>query len=71
MTWLNEQFAEFLRSDFAPVPLITGEDLLAAGLVAGPLFKQILHEVYDAQLEERISTRQQAMAMAMEIANKQ
>jgi poly(A) polymerase len=71
VTWLNEQFAEFLRSDFAPAPLISGEDLLAAGLVAGPLFKQILHEVYDAQLEEKISTRQQAMAMAMEIADKQ
>jgi poly(A) polymerase len=68
--WLNGQFEEFLKTDFAPLPLISGDDLLAAGLSAGPLFKYILRHVYDAQLEGKISAREQAMAMATELANK-
>jgi tRNA nucleotidyltransferase/poly(A) polymerase len=51
--------------DCAPMPLITGDDLTAKGLNPGPIFKQILDSVYDAQLEGKISTREQAMEMAM------
>ncbi len=51
-------------SGLTPVPLITGEDLLEAGLHAGPKFKDILQRVYDAQLEDRVSSREQAMELA-------
>jgi len=49
------------QTDFAPTPLITGDDLTAAGAQPGPKFKPALNAAYDAQLEERIATKQQAM----------
>jgi poly(A) polymerase len=60
--------ALYLSGNYAPLPLITGDDLTAAGLRPGKLFKRILDEAYDAQLEGRIDTKQQAMALAMKIA---
>ncbi len=57
------------KTEFAPPPLITGDDLTAAGLQPGPLFKRVLHQVYDAQLEDRVKTKQEAMEMAMKLAS--
>lgn len=48
----------------APPPLVTGDDLVAAGFPPGPPFKQALDAVYDAQLEGRIETHGQAMDYA-------
>ena len=67
--WLRKQFEELEKGDFAPPPLITGDDLVARGLKPGPAFKRILHEVYDAQLELRISTKVEAMEMALQLAD--
>jgi poly(A) polymerase len=44
-----------------PEPLITGADLIAAGYTPGPLFKQVLSEVEDLQLEGRLTSREEAM----------
>jgi tRNA nucleotidyltransferase/poly(A) polymerase len=57
--------------DCAPPPLITGDDLTATGMNPGPIFKRILDSVYDAQLEGKISTREQAMEMAARIRAEQ
>jgi len=65
---LNRQLDELAKTDFAPPPLITGDDLTAAGLQPGKLFKRILDEVYDAQLEGQISCKDEAMRQAMLIA---
>ncbi len=46
-----------------PVPLITGDDLIAAGYAPGPLFTQILSAVEDGQLEGRLRTRDEAMEL--------
>jgi tRNA nucleotidyltransferase/poly(A) polymerase len=56
------------RADVSPPPLITGDDLTAAGLTPGPKFKRVLDAVYDAQLEDRVKTKDEAMAMALEMA---
>jgi poly(A) polymerase len=56
------------QTDFAPPPLITGDELISHGLKPGPMFKRILHDVYDAQLEARISTKEQAQEMALKLA---
>lgn len=48
----------------APPPLLTGDHLVAAGWTPGPTFKSVLDTVYDAQLEARIHTHQQAMELA-------
>lgn len=52
-------------SGIAPAPLVTGDDLIAAGLVPGPMYKRTLDAVYDAQLEGLVSTREEALALAI------
>jgi tRNA nucleotidyltransferase/poly(A) polymerase len=47
-----------------PEPLLTGDDLLAAGLAPGPLFKRVLDEVLDAQLEGKVATKGEALELA-------
>jgi tRNA nucleotidyltransferase/poly(A) polymerase len=44
-----------------PMPLITGDDLIAMGFSPGPSFKEILTRVEDEQLEGRLNTREQAV----------
>ena len=46
-----------------PAPLITGDDLIAAGYVPGNQFKKMLTEVEDAQLEARIASKEEAMQL--------
>jgi poly(A) polymerase len=65
---LNHRLDELSKTEFAPPPLITGDDLTSAGLQPGKLFKRILDEVYDAQLEGQIHTKEEAMRQAMLIA---
>jgi len=48
-------------ADIAPAPFITGEDLIEMGFKPGPLFKTILTQVEDEQLEGRIVSREQAL----------
>ena len=47
----------------APSPLITGDDLIAHGLTPGRQFATLLSAVRDAQLDQHISTRQQALSL--------
>ncbi|HEV2718030.1 MAG TPA: HDIG domain-containing protein, partial [Terriglobales bacterium] len=44
-----------------PAPLLTGDDLIAAGYEPGPRFKEILSAVEDAQLEGRLQAKNQAL----------
>jgi poly(A) polymerase len=46
-----------------PPPLVTGDDLIALGLVPGKRFREILDAVREAQLNEEISTREEAMRL--------
>lgn len=50
-----------------PPPLITGDDLKAAGIPAGPLYREILEQVRDEQLEGRLRSRGEALRRANEI----
>jgi poly(A) polymerase len=59
--------AETPAEEVKPAPLVTGHDLIAAGYKPGPLFKQILRAVEDAQLEGRLHTREEAMGMVAEL----
>jgi len=61
---LEPELRELSTTDFAPPPLLTGDDLTAEGLKPGPIFRRILERVYDAQLEGSITTREQAFRMA-------
>ena len=55
---LNETPTEDLR----PARLLTGSDLIAAGYRPGPVFKEILSQVEDAQLEGAFQTKESALA---------
>ncbi len=62
--FLKQKAAELPPEVVKPAPLITGHDLLALGLKPGPLVGQILREVEEAQLEERLRSREEALAFA-------
>jgi poly(A) polymerase len=65
MSIAEEQLAE---RDLFPIPLLNGDDLIAAGLETGPLFKTILREVESAQLEGSIVDREGAIELAVRLA---
>lgn len=67
---IDSDVARLSAEGVAPEPLITGDDLLAQGLRAGPVFKCVLDAVYDAQLEGRVSTKQEAVELAMREADR-
>jgi tRNA nucleotidyltransferase/poly(A) polymerase len=46
-----------------PPPLLTGDDLLAHGVPAGPRFRPLLQQVRDAQLDGRIGTSAEAVTL--------
>jgi poly(A) polymerase len=66
---LQPVLAELEKTEFAPVPLIDGDVLTREGLHPGPIFKRILEAVYDAQLEGRVKTQEEAIALAMQMSS--
>jgi tRNA nucleotidyltransferase/poly(A) polymerase len=65
---LEPRLAQLALQDVSPHPLINGDDLVAAGVRPGPMFKKILDAVYDAQLEGAISDKPSALRMALQRA---
>ncbi|MEE2991229.1 MAG: CCA tRNA nucleotidyltransferase [Planctomycetota bacterium] len=57
------------REQLDPLPLIDGNDLLEAGIPAGPSFRTILEQVRDAQLDGQLADHQQALALARQLAS--
>ncbi|MEL6330833.1 MAG: CCA tRNA nucleotidyltransferase [Planctomycetota bacterium] len=51
-----------------PEPVLSGEDLIALGIEPGPRFKGLLDNVFDAQLEGRISTKAEAIGLIRELS---
>ncbi len=61
----REKIASIPARAIRPVPLITGDDLIAAGYQPGPQFKKILSAVEDGQLEGHLRNKDQAMALVV------
>jgi poly(A) polymerase len=61
----REKMAEIPSAAMRPAPLITGDDLIAAGYAPGPQFKKILSAVEDGQLEGHLRSREEAMAFVV------
>jgi poly(A) polymerase len=57
---------ETLAEEIRPAPLLRGDDLIARGYTPGPIFKEILQAVEDAQLEGRVHTSTQALSLVVE-----
>jgi len=67
----NYEFAqrklrEVPADELRPTPLVTGHDLIAAGCRPGPAFAAALREAEDAQLEGRVTTKEEALKVALE-----
>jgi poly(A) polymerase len=65
-TWhfLKSSFESFTAEPVLPEPLVRGRDLMAWGMTPGPAMGACLNALYDAQLEGRVSTLEEARAYA-------
>ena len=57
----QEQLAALKKEHLRPPALLTGSDLIALGFAPGPLFKEILAAVEDAQLEGQLDSYRAAL----------
>jgi poly(A) polymerase len=68
--YAKEEFEKAPEEVYKPTPLLTGRDLIEAGLNPGPRFKQLLQDLEDAQLEGAIHTREQAINLLRDLLAK-
>jgi len=59
----REKIAALPPEAVRPKPLVSGDDLIAAGYQPGPRFKEILSVVEDGQLEGTLVSHEEAMAL--------
>ncbi|MCI0355176.1 MAG: CCA tRNA nucleotidyltransferase, partial [Acidobacteria bacterium] len=59
--FVRQKIAQTPPEQIRPRPVLTGDDLIAAGYVPGPRFKEILAAVEDAQLEGALADKAAAM----------
>ena len=59
----KEKLGSIPPEKMRPAPLVTGNDLIAAGYAPGPRFKEILLAIEDGQLEGRLQSKQDAMKL--------
>jgi poly(A) polymerase len=64
--FVQERWHAMPEETMRPTPLITGRELIAAGYLPGPEFKEMLRAVEDAQLEGMIATAEEALRLIME-----
>lgn len=57
----REQMAKLPPEAVRPQPLVSGDDLLGMGYAPGPLFREILTAVEDAQLDGRLESKEEAL----------
>ncbi len=61
---LKTQIMDLGNESICPERLLDGRDLLALGAVAGPMVGQLKEEIYLAQLENQVKSKEQAEAWA-------
>ncbi len=62
LEFLESYLEQTTPERLSPTPLVTGEDLKSMGLESGPDFSRILRSVRNAQLDEVIQTRDDALS---------
>lgn len=62
--YILEKINEFEPEEIKPKQLVNGHDLIRLGFKPGPIFKEILEEIVELQLEEKINTREEALEYA-------
>jgi len=51
-----------------PEPLVTGDDLVGLGMPPGPAFKRVLEDVFDAQLEGKVTSKPEGLELARRLS---
>ena len=64
LEWLAETAERLDVKAAAPKPILMGRDLIALGMKPGEEFGKILKRAYDAQLDGKIATKEDAIAFA-------
>ena len=57
---IRKRIEEIDEKDICPLPLLDGHELMAMGAAPGPMVGQLAQEMYIAQLEGHLKTKQQA-----------
>jgi poly(A) polymerase len=69
--YARERYEAMAQEQVRPQLLVTGRDLIEAGYKPGPEFKRLLEAAEDAQLEGRITSREDGLALIGWIAKEQ
>lgn len=64
MEWFIEEVRKLSVERSGPPPLLMGRDLLALGMKPGPEVGRVLAEIYEMQLDSKVQTRDEALALA-------
>lgn len=67
LAWLAETAERLEVKDSAPKPILLGRDLIAMGMKPGVGFGKILKSVYEAQLDGKVKTKEEALEMTRQI----
>lgn len=59
--FLKKKLRQFSKQDIRPEPLLSGKDILEMGFKEGPVIGKILRAVEEAQLENVLKTREDAL----------
>jgi poly(A) polymerase len=59
--FVRDRLQQTSEEEIRPQPLVTGEDLIGLGYQPGPLFRDILSAVEDAQLEGKLGSKDGAL----------
>jgi poly(A) polymerase len=65
--YCEQLLRDWSEADLNPPALITGHDLAALGLEAGPLYKRLLDKVRESQLDGVVKTREEALALVEQL----
>lgn len=58
---LAERLSRIPPESVSPPPLVTGDDLKARNIQQGPIYKRVLDQLYERQLNETLVSRDQAL----------
>jgi putative nucleotidyltransferase with HDIG domain len=67
--YAKQRFEATPLEEVRPKLLVTGRDLIEVGLQPGPRFKELLAQAEDAQLEGRISSKEEGLALIRSLSD--
>ena len=70
ITWCREKLAQ-PREVLDPPPLLTGDDLIEHGVPRGPVYRMLLDRTRDAQLDDEIHDKTEALALVDRLLEQQ